>query len=213
MPIALGLLALLGVVFAVAAGGKSTAVDTTGMPANLVTLVNASVESADPTIMRATAAKIRAAGFPAAANSLEAAALIVQKAIDATPATRATVNPAPKADDPDARALAGRLAQLLSGLSLSDARNSQDVKNLVLAYEAQEKRRGFYVGNLDGIFGPKAALTLAQDHGIVPPHPLYWPKKDPAGAKRTYKASLATFVASDPQRAEEWTQAMGVDND
>ena len=212
MPLALfGLLALVGLGLAF---GKSTpCVDTTGMPANLIALVNAAVESADPTVMRATAAKVRQAGFPVAATSLESAALAVEQAIANTPATRAGVNPAPKADDPDARALAGRLAQLLSGLSLADARNSQDVKNLVLAFEAQEKRRGFYVGNLDGLYGPKAALTLAQDHGIVPPHPLFWPKKNASAAKAAYKNALAVFVSSDPQRAEEWTQAMGVDND
>jgi hypothetical protein len=208
MPIALGLLLLLGVGLALS---KSTPkVDTTGMPAALIAEVNAAVESAEPSVMRATAAKVRKAGFPVAATSLEAAALDVEKAIQGTKPTRAGVNPAPKADDPDARALAGRLAGLLSGMSSAEAQASDAVKNLTLAFQSQEKRRGFYVGNLDGLYGPKTALALVQDHGIVPPAPLRWPKKSVPQSQAAYRSALATYVAADPQRAEEWTQAMNL---
>lgn len=210
----LGVLAIAGL--ALAHGGSTPTVDTTGIPAALVKQINAAVDSADPVLMRKTAATVRQSGFPVAANSLEAAALAVEQAMADTPATRAglpKVNPAPKADNAAARALAGRLAQLLSGQSLAEARGSADVKSLVTAFEAQEKARGFYVGNIDGIYGPKAALALAKDHGIVPPHPLYWPKKDPNAAKQAYKVALSAYVAADPQRAEEWTQALNVDSD
>lgn len=208
MPIALGLLLLLGVGLALS---KSTPkVDTTGMPAALVKEVNAAVESAEPGVMRQVAAKIRKAGFPVAATSLEAAANDVEAAINKVPATRAGVNPAPKADDPEARALAGRLAGLLSGMSAAEARTADAVKNLVLAFQGQEKKRRFYIGNLDGLYGPKTALALVQDHGIVPPPPLFWPQKTVAASQAAYKQVLGQYMAADPQRAEEWAQAMNL---
>ena len=210
----LGLLAVGGLL--AFSGGKKTgpgSVDTANIPAALVAQINASLTTGDPAVMRKVAGTVRSAGFPAAASSLEDAARTTEAAMNAVPPTRAGVNIAPKADSQEARDLAGKLAGVLSGQSVADARNSAAVKALVTAYQQQEKKRGFYVGNIDGLFGPKSALTLAKDHGIVPPHPLYWPKKDAAAAKRSYKASLAPYVAADSQRAEEWAQAMNVDAD
>jgi hypothetical protein len=201
--------------------GKGAAV-----PERVVKAVAAAIKSGDPTVMRSVAGTLRTEGFSAQAASLEDAAKELANAISGTPAARpgkaqapvkgrggTAINPAPKADSTSARRQAGALAQLLASMTIAEARGSTAVQAAVKDYELLEKQRGHYVGNIDGLFGPKAALTLASDHGIVPPHPLYWPKKDPKGAKAVYQAQLAKFAAADPQRREEWNQAAHVDND
>jgi hypothetical protein len=195
------------------------------VPARIVQAVAAAIKSGDPTVMRSVAGTIRTEGFATQAASLEDAAAELANAISGTPVARpgkamapvkgraAAVNPAPRADSTSARRQAGMLAQLLASMTLVEARSSAAVKAAVTDFELLERQRGFYVGNIDGLYGPKLAVALATDHGIVPPHPLYWPKKDPKGAKTVYQAQLARFASADPQRREEWNQAMHVDND
>ena len=194
------------------------------VPARIVNAVAAAIKSGDPTVMRSVAGTIRTEGFSAQAASLEDAATELANAISSTPAAKpgkalapmkgkGGVNPAPRADSASARQQAGKLAQLLSSMTIAEARSSAGVQAAVKDYELLERQRGHYVGNIDGLYGPKAALTLASDHGIVPPHPLFWPKKDPKGAKAVYQAQLARFASADPQRLEEWNQAAHVDND
>ncbi len=196
------------------------------VPARIVQAVAAAIKSGDPTVMRSVAGTIRTEGFATQAASLEDAASELANAISGTPTAKpgkalapvkgrgnGAVNPAPKADSTSARRQAGMMAQLLASMTLGEARSSAAVKAAVTDFELLERQRGFYVGNIDGLYGPKLALALATDHGIVPPHPLYWPKKDPKGAKGVYKTQLARFASADPQRREEWNQAMHVDND
>ncbi len=194
------------------------------VPASVVASVAAAIKSGDPAVMRSVAATVRDAGYDAQAGSLEGAAKELEAAIKGTPHARAgkaapavkgrdKVNPAPRADSAAARRQAGALAQLLTSLTLGQARASQEVNAAVKDFQLAERDRKFYVGNIDGVYGPKTALVLAQDHGIVPPHPLYWPKKDPKGAKAVYQSQLSRFASADPQRREEWQQAMHVDND
>jgi hypothetical protein len=199
---------------------------TTGpqVPPSIVASVAAAIKSGDPAVMRSVAGTVRAQGYDAQATSLEGAATELEAAINQTPHAKpgkaapavkgpGKVNPAPRADSTAARKQAGQLAQLLSSMTLGEARGSAAVKAAVSDFQRLEAQRKFYVGNIDGLYGPKSALVLAQDHGIVPPHPLYWPKKDPKGAKTVYQTQLARFASADPQRREEWQQAMHVDND
>jgi hypothetical protein len=192
------------------------------VPESIVKSIAAAVKTGDPAVMRDVAATIRKQGFAAQATSLENAARELDATIRSVPEAKPgkallpahrgqKVNPAPRADSALARRTAGALAQLLSSLTPADARNSSAVSEAVREYEQQERERGFYRGNIDGLYGPKAALTLATDHGIVPPQPLYWPKKDTAGAKNVYRAQLARFADADPQRREEWQQAMHIE--
>lgn len=192
------------------------------VPERVVKAVAAAVKSGDPTVMRSVAGTLRTEGFAKQAASLEDAAAELANAITGTPKakpgkaqgiTAGKVNPAPKADSASARRVAGALAQLLSSMTLAQARGSTALQSAVKDFQLQEKQRGFYVGNIDGLYGAKSALALATDHGIVPPHPVYWPKKDPKSAKAVYQAQLAKFAAADPQRREEWNQAAHVDND
>jgi len=227
LPLILGGLALVvGTGYLLTQPHHASVAPTTGpqVPAAIVAAVAAALKSGDPTVMRSVAAKVRGDGFDAQATSLEGAAGELEAAINATPHARpgkATppvkgpggVNPAPAADSASARRQAGQLAQLLSGMTPAAARASAAVKAAVTDFQILERGRKFYVGNIDGSYGPKTALVLAQDHGIVPPHPLLWPKKDPKGAKSVYQAQLARFAAADPQRREEWEQAMHVDNE
>lgn len=191
------------------------------VPAGVVAAVAAAVKTGDPATMRSVAAKLRKQGYAQQAASLESAAEELEAAIVSTPAAiagrpervRGRINPAPRADSPGARRQAGQLAQLLSSVTPAEARSSSSVQAAVKDFQLLERQRGFYVGNIDGLYGPKSALALANDHGIVPPHPLYWPKKDQKGAKAVYQTQLSRFAAADPQRREEWNQAMHVDSD
>lgn len=227
LPLILGAVAVLGTgAYLLSQPHHASVAPTTGprVPASVVAAVAAAIKSGDPNVMRSVADTVRGQGFDAQATSLEGAATELEAAINGTPPARAGraapavkgrggVNPAPRADSAAARSQAGRLAQLLSSMTLNEARNSAAVKAAVTDFQLLEQARKFYVGNIDGLYGPKSALVLAQDHGIVPPHPLFWPKKDPKGAKSVYQTQLARFSSADPQRREEWQQAMHVDND
>jgi len=227
LPLILGGLALaVGTGYLLTKPHHASVAPTDGpqVPASVVASVAAAIKSGDPTVMRSVAATVRGDGFDAQATSLEGAATELEAAINQTPHARpgkaappvkgpGGVNPAPAADSAAARRQAGQLAQLLSGMTLAEARASAAVKAAVTDFQLLERNRKFYVGNIDGLYGPKTALVLAQDHGIVPPHPVMWPKKDPKGAKSVYQAQLARFAAADPQRREEWEQAMHVDNE
>ncbi len=221
LPLILGGLALGGLSWALLSSGHD---DSKPVPASVVAAVAAAIKSGDPSVMRQVAATVRRQGYPAQATSLEGAAGELEAAIASTPYTtagltapgvkgRGGVNPAPRADSTSARKQAGQLAQLLSSMTIAEARASAAVKAAVTDFQLLERQRKFYVGNIDGLYGPKSALVLAQDHGIVPPHPLFWPKKDPKGAKQVYQSQLARYASADPQRSEEWQQAMHVDND
>lgn len=223
LPIVLGVAGLGGLLYWGLSGDHASAADGS-VPSRVVNAVAAAIKSGDPTVMKSVAGTLRTEGFTTQAASLEDAAAELSNAITGTPAARpgkaqapvkgrGAVNPAPRADSTSARRQAGMLAQLLSSMTIAEARASAAVKAAVTDFELLERQRGFYVGNIDGMFGPKVALAMATDHGIVPPHPLFWPKKDPKGAKQVYKAALARFASADPQRAEEWAQAMHVDND
>lgn len=222
LPLILGAVGLGGLAWYAFADHKPSA--SGPVPERVIAAVAAAVKSGDPTVMRAVAGTLRNEGFAAQATSLEDAATELANAIHATPEAkpgkampavsgRGKVNPAPRADSTSARRQAGALAQLLSSVTPAEARSSSTVQAAVKDYQLLEKQRGHYVGNLDGLYGPKTALTLAGDHGIVPPHPVYWPKKDPKGAKAVYQSQLARFAAADPQRREEWNQAAHVDAD
>jgi len=221
LPLIVGALALAGGAAYLMSGGHD---NSKPVPPAVVQQVAAAIKTGDPAVMRDVAAVVRKAGYAAQATSLEGAASELEAAIKGTPATRAgrtadpaqgrgKLNPAPRADSTAARRQAGQVAQLLASMTLAEARASAAVKSAVSDFELLERSRGFYIGNIDGLYGPKAALALATDHGIVPPHPLYWPKKDPKGAKAVYQSQLARFASADPQRREEWQQAMHVDND
>lgn len=221
LPVILGVAGLGGLAWLLMSEDKGTA---GAVPQRVVDAVAAAVRSGDPTVMRSVAGTLRNEGFAAQATSLEDAAAELANAIKGTPAAkpgkaqqpvtgRGKLNPAPRADSSSARRQAGALAQLLSSMTLAEARGSSAVQAAVKDFQLMEKQRGQYVGNIDGLYGPKSALALASDHGIVPPHPLFWSKKDPKGAKAAYQAQLARFAAADPQRREEWNQAAHVDND
>lgn len=217
-PLILGGAAVGGGLYLLMSGGHD---QSKPVPESVVRAVAAALKSGDPSVMRSVAATIRSDGFAPQAASLEGAADELEAAIRSTPQAKpgqaqylmnkGKLNPAPRADSAQARRNAGALAQLLASMSPADARGSAAVKQAVTEYQGQEKSRGFYQGNLDGLYGPKTAISLANDHGIVPPMPLYFSKKDPKGAKAAYVAQLARFADADPQRREEWEQAMHVD--
>lgn len=219
LPLIIGGGAVLGLAIWALSSGHD---ETKAVPESVVQTVAAALQSGDPAVMRDVAATLRSDGYSPQAASLEEAAGELQAAITATPEAKpgakqypmapGRINPAPRADSASARRQAGALAQLLASMSPNEARGSQTVASAVSDYEVLERSRGFYNGNIDGRYGPKAALSLAVDHGIVPPVPLYWPKKDPAAAKAAYKQQLARFADADQQRREEWQQAMSVDS-
>lgn len=223
LPVLLGAAGVGGLLWWALADNSHAAADG-AVPERVVKAVAAAVKSGDPTVMRSVAGTLRTEGFAKQAASLEDAATELLNAINGTPAAkpgkpqapvsgRGKLNPAPRADSSSARKSAGAFAQLLSSMTLKEARGSSALQAATKDFQLMEKQRGFYVGNIDGLYGAKSALALATDHGIVPPHPVFWPKKDPKAAKAVYQAQLAKFAAADPQRREEWNQAAHVDND
>lgn len=181
--------------------------------------IQAALLTADPAKMREMANDLDNQGFKSQAASLRAAADAVElamknapKVTQATPgipsipgvATPAAGAPAPLPMTPQvdpARALAASVALEIAGSS-----KGRENKNLVAQYQKQEQSRGQAVGKIDGLYGPKTALTLATDFGIVPPKPLYWPV-NPTPSKNSYRATLNAIAKADPQRAEEWQRA------
>jgi hypothetical protein len=105
------------------------------------------------------------------------------------------------------RQLAGQLA-----LHLTQNKRPNENQTLVKRYQVQEKARGYDLGVIDGLYGAKTAFSLAQDHGIVPPKPMYWPrdKVKAAAAVKAYRQQIAAFAVTDPARREEWLAASNV---
>lgn len=178
------------------------------MPDALKKKVAAALASADPARMRKVAAEVKSDGYPAQAATLETAANAIEAKIRSTPAvTKETISPKAESQpvSPDERKLAGRVALAFTGQTAGS--EGAEAQALLKRYQEVEKAREFYKGNIDGLWGPKSGLSMALDHHIVPPPPLYWPKKNTAAVKQTYKANLRQLGAADPQRAEEWNQA------
>lgn len=180
------------------------------MPEALRVRVARALQSADPAQMHELATELRHQGFGDQAKTLDQAAAEIERAITKTPGAK--LQPKSPRALPGAPAAAGGLAGKVA-LAFTGEKaygEGEQKKSLLKTYQTQEKERGFYVGNIDGLYGPKSALALAQDQGIVPPPPLYWPKKDPAAAKTAYRNKLLAIAERDVQRREEWQQAAQV---
>lgn len=176
--------------------------------------VTKALASADPAVMRKLATSLRQQGYTEQAKSLETAATEVERGIKGAGGAAAAVGKVKKALGAGAkvspahspqRSLAGQVALAFTGAKAGS--EGQAAQELLKRFQREEVTRKFYVGNIDGLYGPKSALALAFDHGIVPPTPLYWPKANMAAAKVAYAAKLNSKAAKDPQRAEEWHQA------
>jgi hypothetical protein len=206
-------------------GGKTAA----QLSAAELDQIRTTLASADPALIRKLATELEQKGYTGPAADLRKAADAIDAAITATPSASppkpgvggtmpsvslpgggvipggiGTVSTPGAATDP-ARSLAQAMALMLSG-----ATRGSENKNMVAAFQAQEKGRGFYDGNIDSLYGPKSALALALDFSNVPPKPLYWPKANAEAAKRAYSVRLLSFAVKDPQRAEEWQRAAQV---
>lgn len=213
--------AAVGAIFAVAHVAMATPVAEV-LPEALQAQVSRALKSADPDAMRKLATSLRSRGYPGQAKSLEDAADEIQKAIQSAepagvvPRLKGKVRQAvtatglvmPAAKSVSMRSLAGQVALAFTGLTPGNETAAD--KALLKRFQTEEAARGFYRGNIDGLYGPKSALALANDHNIVPPRPLYWPKTNVAASKAAYVAKLDSKANADPQRAEEWRQAAQV---
>lgn len=195
-----------------------------GMPPTLVADVEAARALGDPLQLRALAARLTAAGFTGAASDLLNLAQEIERATSPAAQTYTSpgqptraktvpqtvpgkapvaipivLPPAPRvvgAQAPDVRQLqAGQLALSLVGRR-AGTEDRAKVKNF----------QGVNGLKPDGLYGPATALKLAE-LGIVPPTPFYWPRANPMGAKRAYKAALQAKAQSDSARRQEWTAA------
>jgi hypothetical protein len=192
------------------------------LPEALQAKVTRVLQSADPDAMRALATSLRSQGYSGQAKSLEDAADEIERAIKsaqpagAVPKLRGKVSRAvtstgllmPGRKEINHKSLAGQVA--LAFTDVQPGNEGPTNQELLRKYQRQETSRGFYKGNIDGLYGPKSALSLADDQGIVPPKPLYWPKTNVAASKAGYVAKLESKANADPQRAEEWRQAAQV---
>src|SRR6266496_304638 len=189
------------------------------LPEALQAKVQRVLQSADPDSMRSLASSLSSQGYPGQAKSLEEAADEIERAIKsaqpagALPQVQGKVRRAvtstgllmPGRKEINHKSLAGQVA--LAFTDVQAGNEGPSAQGLLRQYQQQEVGRGYYKGNIDGLYGPKSALALANDQGIVPPRPLYWPKTNVAASKAAYVAKLDTKANADPQRAEEWRQA------
>jgi hypothetical protein len=110
-------------------------------------------------------------------------------------------------DDDPVRLLAGRVA-----LEVQENPKGKENRDLIATFQRAEKARGREL-DTRGLYDAKTALALAVDHQIVPPmkfadgRELYWPQ-NPAPAKSRMRDVFTTLSERDPQRAEEWQQAV-----
>jgi len=201
------------------------------MPPSLVADIEAARVIGDPLQLRALSVRVRSLGFPDAANDLlhllaeiEAAAAprrvsapvaeyvspgqpqahVVRSNPIVVPGKGAVTVPmvlprAPGfvgASPPDVRQLqAGQLA-----LALIGRRAGTEDRRKVALFQTTNNLKA------DGLYGPTTALSLAE-FGIVPPTPFYWPRTNPMGSKRAYKAALLARGQSDGSRRQEWVAA------
>lgn len=89
----------------------------------------------------------------------------------------------------------------------------QDNRDLTTVFQTQEAKAGRYKNiitgepaTIDGLYGPGSAILLAEQFGMVPPNPKYWPT-NPAPSLAAYKRRLTALAAADPARSTEWLQA------
>lgn len=185
-------------------------------PKDIQAKINAAIGSADPHTIRIAASQVEAAGFPIQADSMRRAANDIEAEIRRTLPVKpgaisplgvkpVTGTPVKTQADQNARTFAGKVARMLTERS-----KGREDRAMVRTYQIQEQQRGQPVGAADGLYGAKTALTLAQDHGIVPPKPMYWPKATESAAKINYAAELLAIGARDPSRLEEWQAAAKV---
>lgn len=207
--------AAVGVFAASEAHAKPAAKQTDKQPSReQIAQIAAALGSADPDRMRKLATELASQGFLQQADDLRAAAVVIENAAHAVPAVRPgdPVNiplpgvapaPAPSSGSPE-KMLAAKTALMLSNSS----KRSED-QGMVSAFQVQERGRGFYSGTIDGKYGPKSALALAKDFGIVPPKPFYWPL-NATTAQKAYRAELLAIAEKDGPRREEWVRAADV---
>lgn len=106
----------------------------------------------------------------------------------------------PGASDPAKMAVATAM-----NLNLASSAKGKENKNLVKQFQTQEQGAA---GAVDGLYGPKVAMILGSQYGIIPAMPLYWSSKSPiADQKADYAEFLTMMADTDPVRFQEWNQA------
>lgn len=236
VPIVLGV-AALGAGLALAAGASGADGETVkekagNPPADVLGRIVAALATNDPAKMRAEATKLEAEGWRMQATELRraadaaavAAGILNPKANSASGLASPSRTTSAIGDDyfrAPARPRAGsplpgvvpaaiegptadpveRLAHRMVLNLLQSDRGAED-RELVRRFQAEH--RGL---KATGLYGPGTALVLAQEYGIVPPRPFFWPSGDRVRVKRRYRETLALMARKDPQRADEWTAA------
>lgn len=216
-PLVIGVLGIGAVLFALGGTSKAAEASAPVPPKDVLARINAALASADPHTIRIAASQVEAAGFPIQADSMRRAAAEIEATIRAAAEVKpgdksvplasapVTGSPIKNQADQDARTFAGKVA-----LMLTQRGKGREDKAMVKTYQVQETNRNQPVGKADGLYGAKTALSLAVDHGIVPPKPFYWPNTAQAAAKEAYSAVLLGIANKDVSRAEEWKQAAKV---
>jgi len=203
------------------------------LPAQILAGMQAVVVRQNPAEMRAYAQKLRQGGYTEAAQSLEAAASLIEAAQKAQVPAAATVTPSsppnvvvatpqlpapvptvtptpiqlpPMVVTPQAEVVTPRRAaadMLVKHLTVDNPPKGKEDQGLVRNYQALAGR------SVDGKYGRGDAMSLydAASGKHVPPPPRYWPKSNYAAAKREYDQWLASMQTADPARAGEFAQA------
>jgi hypothetical protein len=133
--------------------------------------------SADPATL------LKAADTLAKQGYATTAAVLTNMANEASTGKIEPIALPPAASDEKTRVVAGMAAALAE--HLAKAPPGKEDRKAVSAYQTAEGTL-----KVDGLYGPKTAMSLA-DHGVFPPpYPRYWPKANPTQAKKDYQAFL-----------------------
>lgn len=181
---------------------------SSGIPSDLAQRMVTALALGDPAKLRAVASELRARGFNADAEKLEAEAAKIEaggKPSVTPPSSSAGTKP-PASSPPTTASPPGALPGTTAGpvtdakqlAAAAVARTPKDATK-VRAFQTQEGLVS------DGKYGPKSATALIK-YGFVPPTPLAWPSDNNA-SRNLYVALLKAQADKDPVRREEWLQA------
>jgi hypothetical protein len=155
--------------------------------------------------------------LPGMSGPIQIPANIMQQAQDVFPTLISTMTGAPASSVPTPVVTTGSPAwpglsdpskmavATAMNLNLASTSKGKENKNLVKQFQKQE---GGAAGATDGLYGPKVAMRLGSEYGIIPPTPLYWSSKTPvANQKGDYAIWLSEMADQDPVRLEQWLAA------
>jgi len=182
-----------------------------GIPSDLAQRMVTALALGDPAKLRVVASELRARGFNADADKLDAEAAKIEAGgkPSVTPPSSSTGKP-PASSPPTTASPPPQQPGALPGTTAGPVTDAKQLAAAAVARAPKDatKVRAFQTQEglvSDGKYGPKSATALIK-YGFVPPTPIAWPNDNNA-SRALYIALLKAQADKDPVRREEWLQA------